>query len=785
MFMAGARDAEQGHHVAAAAQVVEVEVEDISRTSLVTILSSAHGRQRRGERNIVKPELQAAVKYGVREAQIQPRTGARRWKYTFAGIVYITDSQSRREITSWPEPCFGFDVPLVRISTSMAAEHDASVAALERNLDAWTSHTVIVVDQSGSMRNTDVDGGATRSDAVWLTLALTWVGDEIRAGNRKSTDVVSIVSMRDSSTLLVDRKPVDWLLYNALVEFLRSSKPAEGGNYAHAIDLAEECLMRNTRGACALALLFLSDGVPSDPMLCAAPDGRRSAQLTPKQRLRRGGVRYCLQDSRDARDRKLSSRIGELASRFGRRLTFGTIGFANPSDEFSTLQSLTKECVSYGCQASFHKPALTAQSLQQVLSNISSTLTSSKTEMTSMDGSRQRTIRDVMREPHLRLLEDLLRVNNEDWRMYSSGLNDYVKDRVTWVRGWLGHSSWMKLPTFTHENAVGMAMRNKIFGEGAERMVSNFREYDINGTFVGPWMVAKESRFIEDLDNRDLKRFHRAFCETQQTASRIANAFNRQLATIPGVDASTPQIQFLECSVYMLHDQICGKRGVLVEKRLDPKRYKKWNSNNGYVDGMRAETDDAEAIDEDLLARQALGAIDEGEEEEEEMSDSESDEEFARAEEAAADTPSFAAVDHVPISFTAADIPQAFSCFSHLYSNRRYLVCDLQGVLDETSSPPCFELTDPVIHHNSKSGRRNKYGRTDRGLKGISSFFKTHVCSELCDALKKKWIDPQDVNGHDDVAVAVSRQSVQTFSPLIYPNRSFEFVARLASALRW
>lgn len=31
---------------------------------------------------------------------------------------------------------------------------------------AWTSHTVVVVDQSGSMRKTDVPGGATRSDAV-------------------------------------------------------------------------------------------------------------------------------------------------------------------------------------------------------------------------------------------------------------------------------------------------------------------------------------------------------------------------------------------------------------------------------------------------------------------------------------------------------------------------------------------------------------------------------------------------------------------------------------------
>lgn len=73
------------------------------------------------------------------------------------------------------------------------------------------------------MRNIDVEGGATRSDAVWLTLALTWVGDELRAGTRQSTDVESVVSVRDSSTLLVDKQPVDWLLYNTLVGFLRTS----------------------------------------------------------------------------------------------------------------------------------------------------------------------------------------------------------------------------------------------------------------------------------------------------------------------------------------------------------------------------------------------------------------------------------------------------------------------------------------------------------------------------------------------------------------------------------
>jgi hypothetical protein len=133
-------------------QVVDDDAEgdepSSSRMSLVTVLSSAHGRQRRSERLINKRNLQAAVKYGVKEDAPNPRTGQLGYKYTFAGVVFITDSTSTREITSWAEPCCGFDVPLVRISDAMAAEHAAAVASL-RNLGAWTSHTVIVVDQSG------------------------------------------------------------------------------------------------------------------------------------------------------------------------------------------------------------------------------------------------------------------------------------------------------------------------------------------------------------------------------------------------------------------------------------------------------------------------------------------------------------------------------------------------------------------------------------------------------------------------------------------------------------
>ena len=80
--------------------------------------------------------------------------------------------------------------------------------------------------------------------------------------------------------------------------------------------------------------------------------------------------------------------------------------------------------------------------------------------------------------------------------------------------------------------------------------------------------------------------------------------------------------------------------------------------------------------------------------------------------------------------------PQLHCCCR--YTKRQYLVCDLQGVLDSSCAPPLYELTDPVIHTTRRRGKQ--YGRTNRGGRGVSAFFKTHTCSELCRALKKRWV---------------------------------------------
>ena len=68
-------------------------------TSMIEFVSTLHGKQRRRERDLNKRDLQAAVKHATPERQ---RSG--RLKYTFADVVYITDSTSTEEVTSYSLP---------------------------------------------------------------------------------------------------------------------------------------------------------------------------------------------------------------------------------------------------------------------------------------------------------------------------------------------------------------------------------------------------------------------------------------------------------------------------------------------------------------------------------------------------------------------------------------------------------------------------------------------------------------------------------------------------------
>jgi len=165
-------------------------------------------------------------------------------------------------------------------------------------------------------------------------------------------------------------------------------------------------------------------------------------------------------------------------------------------------------------------------------------------------------------------------------------------------------------------------------------------------------------------------------------------------------------------------------------------KYRKWNDNDGGV--FDAPEDMVGSSYNASPSREAR------------MSTCELETVFEEADEEASETRSIRSchevggnafeISNTDIHFSAEDIPQAFSCFSYWESKRRFLICDLQGILNTDRSPPYFELTDPVVHHRDSVKGKTKYGRTDKGPEGIIALFRTHVCSNICRMLKSKTV---------------------------------------------
>ena len=130
--------------------------------------STLHDRQRRKQRWIGKDDQLKARRYGMVEIQANGRL-----KYTYQGKVLIWCPISNRAITSWcistKEAGDGSGgthlTDPVLLSKSNEHESDYAQAAhilitnqIRNEKSKWKSHTVLVVDMSGSMRTDDVNG---------------------------------------------------------------------------------------------------------------------------------------------------------------------------------------------------------------------------------------------------------------------------------------------------------------------------------------------------------------------------------------------------------------------------------------------------------------------------------------------------------------------------------------------------------------------------------------------------------------------------------------------------
>ena len=652
------------------------------------------------------------------------------------------------------------------------------------------------------MRADDMNGARCRSDGVWMSLARDFVKEQLEERGRAThdassnqIDVVSVVLIiNDGVQVLLQTEPMDWVLYNRFVDYREWSqiKPAGHGYYLPALDKAEALLdLSADAGACALSLLFFSDGRPSDRATTNATNHNTSREMASSPSV-------------------FAQRMGRIAAKFGRRLTIQCIGMAsNMSDrnEFAILKEMVQEAASFGAVAALGQPKLTQpHALSSSIRSLVSSMTQCKTTLTHPKTGRPRRVRtDLLREKMVGSSEDDAALT-EDWQAFHAGSQTHYLERVwTWDRqrddfvyvmdprciycyrlvassltsevpstgttpGSLcrdckacficddcknnpthhqeyTHCKSLDCSTFLEDRrrkamiqsqnvpSFSVAMKNFVFGEGAERLVRRFRYLDDQNNFVGPKWVAKESRFVEEEEEDEksstLKSspidYHRDFMRSQMLAHDLAAKFNEALDGLlqrfpVGQHEwlkKLPRIRFLEPLVVELVEG-CTKKTFLVEAMLEG-RYRKYNNNMGYVNtNLPGVGFDNTPVD----AGGALGAI--GEEE--------SDEEHCDSDMSISDD-SGIGNDNFK-NLRVEDFPQAFSHFTFERSKKRLLVVDLQGVLQVNDSDGTCEylLTDPAIHKRGETGtlRLGHFGHTDRGKKGMQAFWKSHRCTEAC-----------------------------------------------------
>ena len=664
----GASCAQAGASTSASA---DLQTEDI------TLISHTHGRERRAERSITKPELQAAVKHGRREQANPSPTGQKRIKFTHKGVCYITDATGRHEITSWR---LDESEPAV-----VAGEHDEAVG--------YTTHAVLIVDNSGSMRQGDVTGFDTRTEAVYECLARDFVEPQLQSGGGGGTCVVTLIEMSDTAKVVLQRRPLDAALAACMRERGRL-RARNHGNFLPALDCALDVLQADESNGARLLLLFLSDGAPSDQQDMACAHGVQvwnvDRKADPKLgHTSKGAGWYCRQRVLERVGRECVERVEKLGDLFGRdRTIISTVAFGSAQEDFATLQKMSEALP----RNSFQKLGLNAAQLHTAFTSLTSSLTTLRTEGGSQLSLESRGKQVVK---HLAKRDDVNQMLSEKdgWYLYSAAEDDWGEPQRCLAKYVWHTQSRSMMPVPFSKGADGLAFFETPFAEGREkyaykcteiRGLNTTRDGSCYSERVGTLLVGKESSSKDRLGLKFLKDALRI----QSEASQLARRFNDRLRRSAAFD-----VTFAKCALYECRDETYpeGVAWVLAEEELVGK-YTKWNNNAGGV--LPQERDPV-----------ALGAI---QEEDEDSSDEE-----------------WGGVGRPVVS----EVPQAFSHFTFEDTDRKKLVCDMQGVWNSTDG---YVLTDPVVHYVSKSGRRHLNGATDKGHDGVVKFFETHKCGALC-----------------------------------------------------
>ncbi|KAL7542140.1 hypothetical protein ACHAXR_011560 [Thalassiosira sp. AJA248-18] len=692
-------------------------------TSLITILSTVHGQLRREQRDIDKRDLQRALKYGRCE-----RAWGQRWLVEYDGITFITDLTKRREVTAYPSP-----LPDIPVNYSTLDGHEKAKRLLQQKPELSTSHTVIVVDNSGSMlsKKNDVHLYRDSQNAAFSMTALEFVAEQLLSNTAVNSDMVSLVKFGERPSIEFSREPIGWPVYNKILTHRNKDKYVNrqhapymdevlgGSNYLPALKAAQELLELGHHDKCAKSIFFFSDGRHTDHMKLG---------ITSEDSIKR-----------------MKETITSMSSKYGEALTVSMVGLGNAHDLFLPLKEMANAATDAGAKGSFERCEKTAHSISSAISSMVTSTT--ETRLTLQEGGRSSfTERSGLTSEKYSFPKcNWTYFKIVDHFVYHPQVKEFRSAPMLPLAA--VHSSPVEASRRMQAPPPYIAINSNYVGKGAERVAFRCRLSDAENPrgFVFEDMVAKETKHDQRIGER--VAFHEGFAETQDLANYLATEFNKHLQAIPNYRLTlTPQLRFVSCSVLLLQDSNWpgGERGVLVEKMLDTDRFRwvKWNDNNGgLMNGEKKHIPidvDFELKELQREEAQHLGAIMENDE------DSDDDESISDVESEGGHGNGEVDVNSNDSGIDPSEYLQAFTHFTYRFTNKKVMVCDLQGIFNTDLTPPTIEMTDPAIHYASTRGRRMVFGRTDKGRSGMNAFFSTHKCTKICkylhlSARNKKW----------------------------------------------
>jgi hypothetical protein len=217
----------------------------------------------------------------------------------------------------------------------------------------------------------DVNGFRDRSQAAYGCLALDYVADQLyQESTLGFNNFTLLIEMNDVGTLVYKREPLDWILFNKLLERQTLASPRSHRNDVNSMQLAKECILKekgmlgediNLEDLLHFALVILSDGKPNDKE---------------HQQFQMG-----------------SSIITELAEEEAVRLLHGP--WCQRS--FVELDVLTWKAKLSGAKGVFNHAGLSATKLGEGFSSISSTMTLMQTELPSETVKEDQDEREVVK----------------------------------------------------------------------------------------------------------------------------------------------------------------------------------------------------------------------------------------------------------------------------------------------------------------------------------------------------------------------------------------------------